>query len=253
MTKTNKNSHNQNKNNIEKSEFKMILNSFREAFNLNQGLIPTIRDLVLSPLKVVEAYFRGEKKYFGPGKFFVFCLGLYGLTLWLGPKYEVSNLINDMDINDKEFQKLEIVAEKSMHTIMTSPSGILITVIPIYSIICWIIFRNRSLSQHFIIQVYCLSLLMGISLLPYIGYYGQTIEIVGSQDMTEHYPLGITIGSYTVICITFIYLTYVNYHVHRINLALSAIKTTLAFGFSFMFGIFISCILLITYYYHIGS
>lgn len=251
--KTHQKSPNLKKQNIEKSEFKMLLNSFTEAFNLDQGLIPTIRDLIISPLNVLETYFRGEKKYFGPGKFFAFCMGLYSLTLWLGPKYEVSQLLNShVDINDKDFQKFEIIAEKTLHTTMTSPSGMLILVIPIYSIVCWLVFRQRSLSQHFVIQVYCLSLLMGISLLPYIGYFGKTIDIVGSQDIMSQFPLGMQIGAYIVCCIPFIYLTYVNYHVYRTSLVLSTMKTTLAFGFSFMIGSVISTILIFIYYFIIS-
>ena len=53
-------------------EFKTILTGFLDAFNIEKGLIPTLRDLLINPSMVLSYYFEGKRgKYFTPGRFFV--------------------------------------------------------------------------------------------------------------------------------------------------------------------------------------
>ena len=66
--------------------FKTILKGFLSAFNMERGLIPTLRDLLLRPSKVVNYYIEGNKeKYFSPGRFFVTAFAIYAIFILLFP------------------------------------------------------------------------------------------------------------------------------------------------------------------------
>ena len=75
------------KNNNKKVSFRTIINEFLSAFNVERGMIPTVRDLLIRPNVVVNHYVEGKEllkiykeKYFLPGRFFVtvfFIIGIF--------------------------------------------------------------------------------------------------------------------------------------------------------------------------------
>ena len=66
--------------------FRTILKGFLSAFNMERGLMPTLRDLLLRPGKVVSYYIEENKgKYFSPGRFFVTAFAAYAIFLFLFP------------------------------------------------------------------------------------------------------------------------------------------------------------------------
>ena len=75
------------KDNKQQFGFKTIINEFLDAFNIERGMIPTVRDLLIRPNFVVNHYIEGKQlleiykeKYFLPGRFFVtvfFIIGVF--------------------------------------------------------------------------------------------------------------------------------------------------------------------------------
>ena len=62
--------------------FGTILKGFLAAFNVQRGIIATLRDLLISPVLVMNEYIEGKidkygyNKYFSPGRFFVTVLAI---------------------------------------------------------------------------------------------------------------------------------------------------------------------------------
>ena len=81
--------------------FGTILIGFIAAFNIHRGIIPTLRDLLISPVLVMNEYIEGKidkygyNKYFSPGRFFVTVLAILSVFAFFAPDTDLSdNLIN---------------------------------------------------------------------------------------------------------------------------------------------------------------
>lgn len=95
----------------EKNQFNFttIFKGFLTAFNINRGLIPTLRDLLINPAIVINYYIDGKidkygyNKYFSPGRFFVTILAILSVFAFFA-----------VDISDFTHEVLEKGVEAKM-------------------------------------------------------------------------------------------------------------------------------------------
>ena len=95
--------------NIMKSEFnfKTLFTSFLNAFNVHQGFIPTIKDLLINPKDVIQFYIEGKTdkygytKYFSPGRFFVTILAILSIFTFFSANIDIEeNIIRELTLRD---------------------------------------------------------------------------------------------------------------------------------------------------------
>ncbi len=135
--------------------FKTILKGFLNAFNMERGLIPTLRDLLLRPGKVVNYYIEGNKeKYFSPGRFFVTAFAIYAIYILLFPSMEPNT--NNSSINNKYISSILTFLDNNP---MVAYAFI---VIPVNTIVSRFLFYTYglNLAKHFVIHVYCMCFLL---------------------------------------------------------------------------------------------
>ena len=88
--------------------FATIFKGFLTAFNINRGLIPTIRDLLINPSIVIKYYIEGKidkygyNKYFSPGRFFVTVIAILSVFTFFAA---------DTDISDSMIRELSLRGE----------------------------------------------------------------------------------------------------------------------------------------------
>ena len=74
---------------------KTIFRSFLNAFNIERGFIPTVRDLLIRPKQVVDYYIEGNRvKYFTPGRFFVTVLAIITAFYFVSSSHDKQKKIN---------------------------------------------------------------------------------------------------------------------------------------------------------------
>ena len=164
--------------------FKTIINEFLDAFNIERGMIPTVRDLVIRPNFVVNHYIEGKQlleiykeKYFLPGRFFVsvfFIIGVFSFFFGdsvLSPNLDSSTGIWKLLEERWDLEWLDTFVERYIMFIV-----VIAGIIP-YTLASKLIFIKRkeyTLSMHFVMNIYfqCLILLAS----PILFLLADTIE-----------------------------------------------------------------------------
>lgn len=65
---------------------KYLWDSFLKAFDLERGLIFTIRELTIRPGKAIQSYFNGERKLFNPIKYAILVIAIFEIIAFLNKK-----------------------------------------------------------------------------------------------------------------------------------------------------------------------
>ena len=195
--------------------FTTIFKSFLTAFNINRGLIPTLRDLLINPAIVIKYYIEGKidkygyNKYFSPGRFFVTVLAILSIFAFFAA--DISDAIYEL------FQK-QIDAQMLLHDdlnkeetiIIDSIYGIYIKIVmfffnnPMFAFLLLIIpstlstrlvFKggNYNLAKHLVVNIYCfcfIALMLGVFSLffnqeEYLIYYLQQLEDSKNNIITD--------------------------------------------------------------------
>ena len=189
--------------------FKSVMENALGAFSLQRGILPTMRDLLLRPNQVVDAYFRGEKRYLGPGRWLSFCLTVMGLCSWLGGKWAVQGVWKEEDFERlvKDTGSREMVEQLEANQIaitealLGNPSLLLAAFfLPFVFSFKWMFRKSgRNWAQHFMIQMYCLGLVLVLTSLPNLFWAGQEFQIENLADsLSKGFPEIPPRGSYLV-------------------------------------------------------
>ena len=179
--------------------FKSVIENVLGAFSLQRGILPTMRDLLLRPNQVVDAYFRGEKRYLGPGRWLSFCLTVMGLCIWLGGKWAIQGIRTEEDferlVKDtgsrafvEQWEATEIAIYEALYG---NPSLLLAAFfLPFVFSFKWMFRKSgRNWAQHFVIQMYCLGLVLVLTSLPNLFWMGQEFQIENLADsLSKGYP-----------------------------------------------------------------
>ena len=144
--------------------FRTILKGFLNAFNMERGLMPTLRDLLLRPGKVVNYYIEGNKgKYFSPGRFFVTAFAIYAIFLLLFPSMMPETV---MDTDSEKAKKISEFLENNpmiLYALIFIPINAIISRLSFYT-------YGLNLAKHFVIHIYCMCFLLiisGLTMLPF--------------------------------------------------------------------------------------
>ena len=158
--------------------FTTILKGFLTAFNINHGLIPTLRDLLINPAIVINYYIEGKidkygySKYFSPGRFFVTILATLSVFAFFAADTDISDsMIREISLRGEADDALKVsITEKVTSIIMfffNNPMfGFLLLIIP-SALSTRLVFKsnNYNLAKHFVVNIYCfcfIALVLGI-------------------------------------------------------------------------------------------
>lgn len=191
----------------EEFSFKSVIESMLGAFSLQHGILPTMRDLLLRPKQVLEAYFLGDKRYLGPGPWLSFCLTVVGLCNWLGGKWVIKSLLEKEEFErlvkktgDREFiEQIEANQIAILELFLDNPSMMFAANFLPFVVSFKLMFRRsgHNLAQHFIIQMYCLGLILVFTSLPNLFWMGQEFRIENMADSASRgFPEILPRGSY---------------------------------------------------------
>ncbi len=153
--------------------FKTIINEFLNAFNVEKGMFPTVRDLLIRPDAVINHYIEGKQllkiykeKYFLPGRFFVtvfFIIGIF--SFFFGENIlNPTNLDSSTGYFDYEGKMLDLYTATGDFINRYIMLVVVITGVIPYAIGAKLIFIKRkeyTIAMHFVMSVYfqCLILL----------------------------------------------------------------------------------------------
>lgn len=195
--------------------FTTIFKSFLTAFNVNHGLIPTLRDLLINPAIVIKYYIEGKidkygyNKYFSPGRFFVTVLAILSIFAFFAA--DISDSMYELFEKSFDVQKSSFEDMSKEKTIrIDSIYGIYSKIVmfffnnPMFTFLLLIIpstlstrlvFKgeNYNLAKHLVVNIYCfcfISLMLGIFSLffnqeEYLIYYLQQLEDSKNNIITD--------------------------------------------------------------------
>lgn len=166
--------------------FRTILSGFLDAFNIEKGLIPTLKDLLINPSIVLSYYFEGKtEKYFTPSRFFVTVfavLSLFAFFEQAPDQLAISKFYTEffgeeyLYLSEVNFYEniLFFFLENKMFL------WLLFIIIP-NTIIARLIFRKKdyTLAMHLVIQIYSmcfLSILLLLASKLYWAFFGDEIN-----------------------------------------------------------------------------
>ena len=198
--------------------FNNVMESVLGAFSLERGLLPTMRDLLLRPKQVIDAYFRGDKRYLSPGRWLSFCLTVMGLCYWLGGKWVIEGAWKEEEIESvaklvggrEVIEMWDANAVAILEMMLSNPSIMLATYLLPLVFSFKLMFRRsgQNLAQHLIIQLYCLGLVLVLTSLPTLFWMGQEFRIECLADSADRgYPEIRPRGSYVVYSYFFLFFT----------------------------------------------
>ena len=158
--------------------FTTIFKGFLTAFNINRGLIPTLRDLLINPAIVIKYYIEGKidkygyNKYFSPGRFFVTVIAILSVFAFFAADTEISDrMIRELSLRGETDDELKVsIIEKVTSTMMfffNNPMfGFLLLIIP-SALSTRLVFKsnNYNLAKHFVVNIYCfcfIALVLGV-------------------------------------------------------------------------------------------
>jgi len=158
--------------------FTTILKGFLTAFNINHGLIPTLRDLLINPAIVIHSYIEGKidkygyNKYFSPGRFFVTVIAILSVFTFFAANTDIiDSMIRELSLKGETDDELKIsITEKATSIMMfffKNPMfGFLLLIVP-SALSTRIVFKgnNYNLAKHFVVNIYCfcfIALVLGV-------------------------------------------------------------------------------------------
>jgi hypothetical protein len=158
--------------------FATIFEGFLTAFNINRGLIPTLRDLLINPSIVIKYYIAGKidkygyNKYFSPGRFFVTVLAILSIFAFFAADTDISDsMISELSSRGETDDELKVrITEKTTAIMMfffNNPMfGFLLLIIP-SALSTRLVFKshNYNLAKHFVVNIYCfcfIALVLGV-------------------------------------------------------------------------------------------
>ena len=227
--------------------FQTIFRSFLNAFNIERGFIPTLRDLLIRPKQVVDYYIAGNRgKYFNPGRFFATIFAIVAvlyfifstediqkkqlgvdkqnsLTEFVKSKDELKELdnkhLNDFQKKletDKELEDTAILTKMFSESVLNLkykyPILMYLFIFISLSLVSRLVFYNHhyNLAKHFVTWTYCYCfLLLPFVLIDCVRFYNN-INLVSLQY----------IGM-------FLYFTYIGRNIFKSNWIYAIIKTAI--------------------------
>ena len=214
--------------------FKTILKGFLSAFNMEKGLMPTLRDLLLRPGQVVKYYIEGNKeKYFSPGRFFVTAFAIYAIFILLFPSMMPKS---SSDSYHEDFNKaLQFIENNPMvlYALLIIPVNALITRLSFYT-------YGFNLAKHFVIHIYCMCFLViigSIMMMPIELFFQNESLIINEVGvMGEPIEMGLPIFLYTALTflIQIIYYAFAFKQIFQIKTHHAILKSLLL-----VFGLFL--------------
>ena len=240
--------------------FNKVIESVLGAFSLERGILPTMRDLLLCPKQVIDAYFRGDKRYLGPGRWLSFCLTVMGLCYWLGGKWVIESVWKEEEIESMakvvggreviEMWEANVIAIVEM--LLSSPSIMLAScLLPLVFSFKLMFRRSRqNLAQHLMIQLYCLGLVLVLTSLPSIFWIGQEFRSECLLDSAaggfpEIRPRG-SYSAYFYFCLLFTlgYYVWANQSIFGGKTFSVIFRTLVALALTYVFFTSILCVMI---------
>ena len=186
--------------------FGTIFKGFLSAFNINRGLIPTLRDLLINPAAVINYYIEGKtdkygyNKYFSPGRFFVTVLAILSVFTFFAADTNFSDsMLRELSLRGETDDALKVsITEKVTSILMfffNNPMfGFLLLIIP-SALSTRLVFKssNYNLAKHFVVNIYCfcfIALVLGVFSLffnqeEYLMYEFQQMDRIRNNIKTD--------------------------------------------------------------------
>jgi len=157
--------------------FATIFKGFLTAFNINRGLIPTLRDLLINPAIVITYYVDGKidkygyHKYFSPGRFFVTIIAILSVFTFFIPNTDISDIIiRELSVHDADDKLKASIREKVVAIVMfffNHPMFSFLVLIVPSALSTRLVFKgnNYNLAKHFVVNIYCfcfIALVLGV-------------------------------------------------------------------------------------------
>lgn len=159
--------------------FKNLFEHLSETFfNYDNKLLRTFIQLFKTPEDVIVGYIDGvRKKYINPISFFGLALTISGVSIFIIKKFYLDSL--DFSSFLENINAPEGFMESSMSGSMEYNSLIYSFLVPLFALISWIIFLDKTynLTEHIIIYLYSMSLLTVVSVI-----IGQIFLFISPSD-----------------------------------------------------------------------
>ena len=247
--------------------FGTILKGFLAAFNVQRGIIATLRDLLISPVLVMNEYIEGKidkygyNKYFSPGRFFVTVLAILSVFAFFS-NYTDTDLYDGFirelslrgDADDPLETSIRIKATSVVFFFLNNPMfGFLLLIIP-SALSTRFVFRknNYNLAKHFVVNTYCfcfIALFLGVFSLffnqqEYLMYSFQKMDAERNSVVTD-IIWKFEFYSYMYFLLPVLYYTHSFKNVFKLSWVASIIKTLVSLFCSYFLIFFVFLLLTI--------
>lgn len=202
---------------------------FNQVFNLERGILFTLKELLVSPQKVTLDYINGVTiKYFHP---FRFLLVFASISAVLNYYFQSTDMVNEyFGLSGDQTEDTKKVGD----IVNQNLTLIILAAIPIFSFFTKLFYRKRDFNytEHLIINAYANGLASALGLITYIFY-----------AIPPLVSIGILISSF----LTFFVAGYVFSKTMNENYFLSLFKYLFAFSLSLISLMFVGIIIGIAY------
>ena len=209
--------------------FDSIQMVFNQVFNLERGILFTLKELIVSPQKVTLDYINGVTiKYFHPFRFLLVFASISAVLNYYFQSIDMVKEYFGMVKEDAEDTK------KVGDIVNQNLTLIILAAIPIFSFFTKLFYRKRDFNytEHLIINAYANGLASALGLITYIFY-----------AIPPLVSIGILISSF----LTFFVAGYVFSKTMNENYFLSLFKYLFAFSLSLISLMFVGIIIGIAY------
>jgi hypothetical protein len=209
--------------------FDSIQMVFNQVFNLERGILFTLKELLVSPQKVTLDYINGVTiKYFHPFRFLLVFASISAVLNYYFQSIDMVKEYFGMVKEDAEDTK------KVGDIVNQNLTLIILAAIPIFSFFTKLFYRKRDFNytEHLIINAYANGLASALGLITYIFY-----------AIPPLVSIGILISSF----LTFFVAGYVFSKTMNENYFLSLFKYLFAFSLSLISLMFVGIIIGIAY------
>ena len=252
--------------------FNIIIKGFLDAFNIERGIIPTLRDLLIRPAKVINYYIEGKRvKYFSPGRFFVTIIAILSIiTFFFGSFNEDAYKNLMMEVVEGQIGKERLYNETGkfiFESVFVTMTFILNTpwfrfpllIIP-SAFASWLIFYKYryNLSMHFVVHIYCwcfIALLLGIissfvDIQEYSNYViRKQLNLVDEKNIDEKLIWQYEWINWTSNIFPFFYFSFSLKQIFKLNWISSILKSIFFLLLSYLFLISLGFGLMLCYIY----
>ena len=220
--------------------FKTILKGFLSAFNMERGLMPTLRDLLLRPGKVVNYYIEGNKgKYFSPGRFFVTAFAIYAIFILLFPSMMPETVVDTDSEKAKKIFKFLENNPMIVYALLIIPLNAIISRLSFYT-------YGLNLAKHFVIHIYCMCFLVifgSLIMLPIdLWFYDEIPKLIVDEVGPDGNPIQLSLKIFLYVIVSFltqiIYYAFAFKQIFQIKTYHAILKSLLL-----IFGLFIFFVL----------